>query len=189
MSVIKKFNIQDHLLHRGIDCNVYSMVIDEESNNVYFFLYNLSGQLVGYQKYNPSYEKKGGNRMESKYYNWITDEGSSKKIAVWGLESISPDDKFIFIAEGIFDVARIHQSGYPGIAVLCNDPSNPLKGWLKTLHQKKIVIYDNDKAGQKLKSIGDYCFCVDSGKDLNDLNEIDSKIFLSNCLNSIGFHQ
>ena len=121
----------------------------------------------------------------AKYFNWVGDEGDGKKIAVYGLESVDFKDKYLFITEGIFDVARVHESGYPGIAVLCNNPSDSLKSWLRTLPQKKIVIYDNDKAGKKLISLGDYAYTVESLKDLNDLSPDDAKVFLDGIVSEI----
>ena len=94
-------------------------------------------------------------------------------------------DKYLFITEGIFDIARAHEVGYPGVAVLCNDPNPQLGYWLKTLPQTKIVIYDNDKAGEKLIKLGDYAFSVDTGKDLNDLTPQEAKHFLDGIIQSI----
>lgn len=188
LKLFEYFTIQDHLKERGIDPEKTRVIIDND--DTYFFLYNLSGQMVGYQKYNPHYVKTGQSNLSdprmAKYFTWVSDEDKFKKIAVWGLESVNlMKDNFLFITEGIFDCARVHEAGYPGIAVLCNDPSDSLKGWLKTLPQKKIVIYDNDKAGQKLIKAGDYAFSVSVGKDLNDLSPEDAKSFLDECIKSI----
>jgi hypothetical protein len=147
--------------------------------------------MVGYQKYNPDYEKTGQSNLENprmaKYFTWVSEEGYGRKIAVWGLESLDlMTDKFVFITEGIFDAARIQEAGYPALAVLCNNPSDSLKSWLETLIQKKIVIYDNDKAGRKLMKVGDYSYTVPSGKDANDLSPEEAKIFLKECLEKSG---
>lgn len=40
----------DHLSSRGINPDVTYFVHDEESNNTYFFLYNLSGELCWISK-------------------------------------------------------------------------------------------------------------------------------------------
>lgn len=53
-------------------------------------------------------------------------------------------DKYIFIVEGIFDVARIHETRYHALVMLCNDPNDQVIGWLSTLPQNKIVIYYKD---------------------------------------------
>lgn len=189
MLLFEDFNLLRHLKNRGVDTEKTKVVIDEESGDTFFFLYNLSGQMVGYQKYNPKYPKKGQSKSEDpkkvKYYNWIGNEEHSKKIAVWGLESYSFTDKYLFITEGVFDIARAHEAGYPGIAVLCNDPSPQLRFWLETLPQIKIVIYDNDKAGEKLIKLGDYAFSVEEGKDLNDLSPEDAKKFLDDIIAKI----
>ena len=183
-------SITSHLKGRGVDITKTRTVIDEETEDVYFFLYNLSGQMVGYQKYNPNYEKTGQSGLDNprmaKYFTWVSDEDKGKKIAVWGLESTQFTDKFLFVTEGIFDAARIQEAGYPAIAVLCNNPSDSLKSWISTLPQKKIVIYDNDKAGRKLKKVGDFSYTVPSGKDANDLSPDEAKVFLENCLINSG---
>ncbi len=184
-------DMESHLKERGIDTSKTEIIIDEESNDVFFFLYNLSGQMVGYQKYNPIYDKKGQNSKtlddpkKTKYYNWVGDEDYGKKLAVYGLESYNFNDKYLFITEGIFDIARVHEAGYPGIAVLCNDPTPQLGHWLRTLPQVKIVIYDNDKAGEVLRKFGDCSFSISGGKDLNDLSPKDAKIFLDNIIKEL----
>lgn len=188
-------HLTDHLKQRGINTDETRVIIDEELGDTYFFLYNLTGQMVGYQKYNPNYPKKGQNSAHAadprlvKYFCWVGEEDVNRKIAVWGLESYSFTDKYMFITEGIFDIARAHEAGYPGIAVLCNDPNPQLKYWLETLPQIKIVIYDNDKAGEKLKKLGDYCFSIDGGKDLNDLSPKEAKKFLDNIIKKIEEHE
>lgn len=187
--LFEAYDMVSHLKHRGIDPDKTQVVIDEKTQDVYFYLFNMSGQMVGFQKYNPNYPKQVKNGIDprlAKYFTWVTDEGNGKKIAVWGLETIDMNkDEFFFITEGIFDIARIHEAGYPGIAVLCNDPSESLKNWLYILPQKKIVIYDNDKAGVKLKKIGDLAFTVPTGKDMNDLTPSEAKSFLQDCINKI----
>jgi hypothetical protein len=166
--------------------------MDEETGDTHFFLYNLSGQMVGFQKYNPDYVKTGQSNLEdprmAKYFTWVSEEGLGRKIAVWGLESLDlMTDKFVFITEGIFDAARIQEAGYPAIAVLCNNPSDSLKGWLATLPQKKIVIYDNDGPGRKLIKVGDFSYTVPRDKDVNDLTPEEAKVFLEDCLIKSGF--
>ena len=187
--LFESFDTESHLKGRGVDTNKTRVIIDEETGDTFFFLYNLTGQMVGYQKYNPAYPKKGqkdlGDAKITKYYNWVGDEQDGKKIAVWGLESYDIKSKYLFITEGIFDIARVHEAGYPGVAVLCNDPNPQLAFWLKTLPQTKIVIYDNDIPGRKLRKFGDYAFSVEDVKDLNDLSPEDAKIFLDNIIKTI----
>lgn len=190
--LFENFDVRTHLKERGIDdSKTRYIILDEESGDTFFFLYNLSGQMVGYQKYNSKYPKIGQNSRllsdptKTKYYNCVGDEHRIKKIAVWGLESFKFTDKYLFITEGIFDIARAHEAGYPGIAVLGNNPNPQLGRWLKTLPQIKIVIYDNDKAGEKLRKLGDYSYSVENGKDLNDLSPEDAKIFLDNIIKNL----
>jgi hypothetical protein len=156
---VEKESIKAHLKSRGMDLSRTALVYDEETKTANFFLYNLSGKLIGYQKYNPAGTKnpKSDTPKELwKYFTYATKEGTGSSIAVYGLETYDIKDKYLWITEGIFDVNKIHNAGEPGIAVLANNPSPSLKSWLNTLPQKKIVVCDNDEAGQKLKSVGDY---------------------------------
>lgn len=185
--LFENYDMTEHLRGRGIDPNKTRVIIDEETGDSFFFLYNLSGEMVGYQKYNPNYEKINKVPQLAKYFTWVTDEGRGKKLAVWGLESLEMTHEYVFIVEGIFDAARIQEAGHPAIAVLCNDPSDSLTEWLFTLPQKKIVIYDNDKAGRKLRRVGDFSYTVPTGKDVNDLTPEEAKSFLMDCLSESGF--
>jgi len=191
--MLEKYEIISHLKGRGIDPDKTRVIIDEKTNDVYFFLYNLSGQMVGFQKYNKDYQKTGQSNLDdprmAKYFTWVSEEGRGKAIAVWGLESTIFTDKYLFITEGIFDAARIQEAGYPAIAVLCNNPNDSLKGWLETLPQKKIVIYDNDRAGKRLIRFGDDAYTVPHDKDINDLTPEEAKKFLISCLKKSGFSE
>ena len=189
MSIIRDYviqvlseSIEDHLRSRGLDPNRSTVVVDKKTGYATFLLFNLSGQLVGYQQYNPEGDKKVNGRRKNgkfdmdlaKYFTYIGDEGKTKKIAVWGTDTLYPEDNFMFITEGIFDVVKIHNAGYPGIAVLANRPL-PLRAWFKALGKTVIAIEDNDAAGSNLRSVADLHFTVpDPYKDLGDMpqNEV-----------------
>jgi len=195
MKYLKTYNelvdTKSHLRERGIDPEHNDVFINDKGD-VYFNIYNMSGQMVGYQKYNPNFPKnisQGMNKPDTKYYTYFGEEYKGKKIGAWGIESIKPGDKYLFIVEGIFDAARIHQSGYPAIAVFCNDPSN-LKQWFDILPQIKVVIYDNDKldndpGGKKLIKYGDYAFTVPKGNDMGDLTVFEAQHFIQDIIEEI----
>ena len=139
-----------------------------------FYLYNLSGQIVGYQHYNPTGTKalnqSKADRSLMKYFTWIggTRKSGDKKIGVWGLESYYIGCKRIIITEGLFDAAVFHNYGECAIAILTNDPSKEVLGWLDTLCEEKIVVRDADKAGAKLEKAGNRSLIVPGHKDAND---------------------
>src|ERR1700739_4170099 len=102
-------SIEDHLRSRGIDPQKTAVIMDSHANIATFLLYNLSGQLIGYQQYNPAAAKLKHNDLAGRYYTQVTQEGDhNKKLAVWGLESIHEHDRMFFVTEGIFDCAKIH---------------------------------------------------------------------------------
>lgn len=164
-------DIEQHLRKRGLDPDKIQVIMDKESNIATFLLYNLSGQLVGYQKYNPNGDKKIHNNGQlGKYFSYITKESDkSSKIAVWGVESISKDDPNLFVTEGIFDAVKLRNAGHPTVAVLTNNPKI-LRSWFMALNKRTIAILDNDVAGKKLGNLTDESYTVP--KPFNDLGEM-----------------
>ena len=188
-SKYEKFNEDlDHLSTRGIDPNVTYFVHDDQSNNTYFFLYNLSGECIGYQKYNPDNEKAGGLGWMGRYFTKVHKEATGhSKIAVYGLETYDDKKDYFFVAEGIFDIIKVHNTGEPGIANLGCSLSGQAKNWYNSLSQKKIVIQDRDDAGTELGAIGDYIYTVpEPYKDLGEMPQEEVNEFIRNIKNEIG---
>lgn len=186
-------SMSDHLKGRGLDFSKIQPVVDEESGLATFFLYDLSGRIVGYQTYNPegskAFDQSKADRNLMKYFTWIGGhkKDKDKKIGVWGLETYDWNSPFLFITEGVFDAAPFHNFGIPAISLLSNDPDRQTRGWLKTLPQKIVVIADNDsadgkdkknRAGDKLSSAGDITFYPpEPHKDAGDFWEADKPGF------------
>lgn len=163
-----------HLKSRYLDKDLYpNLVITDKI--VTFYLYNMSGQIIGYQTYNPTALKNGhkdtGNPELSKYVNRITRFGKSAELAVWGLETVNWLTNIVFLTEGIFDAARLHFHGIPALAVLCNNPKH-LRSWINTLPWKTISCIQGDKSGRKLGKYSNYFNVVlPTNKDVGDLSE------------------
>jgi hypothetical protein len=155
-------SLRQHLIDRGLDPGLYNVFVDEAGGQATLWLYNLSGQIVGYQQYNPSGTKSIRNdekhRDSLKYFTYVGDEGDGalragkKKLAVWGLETVSMESRVIFLAEGVFDAVKLHNVGLPAIAVLANDPL-PLRPFLFALGKSVIAVCDDDDAGKRLGSL------------------------------------
>lgn len=162
--------VEDHLRSRGVDLDRTRVVWDEATGNSYFFMYNLSGRLVGYQKYNPNYPKVHKNRPGERYFTDMFQE-SGKQVAVWGLETYRFDLPYVFVVEGIFDAVPLHNLGEPALANLGSSLSREEVKWYRSLPQRKIVVPDNDKAGEELLSIADLVMKVPTGfKDLGEMS-------------------
>lgn len=169
-------SMHEHLLSRFFDPSLYSGVAVTEDTAT-FPLWNLSGQFVGYQTYNPSQPKKEvGDPKLQKYFSWVTKPCASKnaELAVWGLETVHWTDKVLFLTEGVFDAARLHWHGLPAVACLSNNPAH-LTGWLMGLPSRKVACVQGDAAGKKLAKYGHECVMLPEGKDVNDLSEADFK--------------
>lgn len=159
-------NLTEHLKQRHMDLNLHRPIVDEVEDLATFYLWNLSGQLVGYQQYRRSGEKKPQNNpREGKYYTYRRKED----LAVWGLESFNNPGS-LFVTEGVFDACRLTEKGCAAVAVLSNNPSQDVRNWLMSLARRVVVVADNDKAGRMLASCGhEAVFTYE--KDLGDSSE------------------
>lgn len=183
------FDILQHLRDRGVDPEKTEVIMDAENGMATFILYNLSGQLVGYQRYNPrGYKKDHDNTMTAKYYTYVTKEDNkTPKMAVWGVDNIDKDLPYLFITEGIFDAIKVKNAGYPVVAVLSNNPKH-LKPWFAILHKRIIAIIQNDenKAGNALKKFADFWFAVPDGfNDLGDMSQEEASRFLKSVIKQL----
>lgn len=182
-------DIESHLRTRGVDPSQIKVIMDKQNNMATFLLYNLSGQLIGYQRYNPNGNKKEhGDTLAAKYFTWVTKESpATSKLAVWGVENIDKNNPNLYVAEGIFDAVKLKNAGLPAIAVLTNNPKL-LKSWFTILNKHTVSITDNDDAGRKLGNITDETYPVPAGlhteqgtpvKDLGDMSQSQVNKFLS----------
>lgn len=154
-----------NLQERHFPFDVHKVWIDEVEGVAVFSIWNLSGQLVGYQNYRPSADKEKKNHpKEGRYFTFLKDG----KLGVWGLESWS-FSKTLFVTEGIFNAVRLTGRGYSAIATLSNDPVK-LKEWLWIVRKMRpvIVICDPGSAGKKLSKYGHRSITTPDEFDLGD---------------------
>jgi hypothetical protein len=182
-------NIIEHLNQRGVNENNTRFHLNEDKTRAYFPLWNGMGQLIGYQKYYPE-GSKNTKDLENQKYHTIVPNNAFKGNVFWNLDGIDINSiSYLFLTEGIFKSVKIRNLGYPTVALLGNSPSDSAKNQIKLWKSKNIKIIgvlDNDKAGQKLKSVCDtYCTVPNPYKDIDDMPEEEAKKFLENCLNSI----
>lgn len=160
-------DLVQHLKSRHLDFQLHRPMLDEAEVVATFYLYNLSGQLVGYQQYRPLGEKKPQNNpKEGKYFTYR----KQPTLSVWGVESLHLSPQVVFVTEGVFDAARLTNRGYSALAVLSNNPTPDLRNWLRMLNRRVVVVADNDEAGKKLAKFGDYVEYT-TEKDLGDSDE------------------
>ncbi len=174
--------IREHLKERDVPESA-AVIVDERDNYAYFLLYNLSGKIVGLQRYNPSgYKDRSkhyreikhlGSLDESqlKYLTKVTRENVERNVpqlAVYGLHTID-ERKFVFVVEGIFDAVKLESIGMPVIAVLTNAPKK-FRNFFFVLQKTVIVWRDSDKASEEMKQIAD--FSVITHPPYKDLGEM-----------------
>ena len=160
-------DLKQHLQSRHLDLDLHRPMLDDAEGVATFYLYNLSGQLVGYQQYRPTGDKKPNNNPKlGKYYTYR----KQPTLAVWGVESLHLTPNVVFLCEGVFDAARLTKRGYSALAVLSNNPSPDLRNWLTCLNRRVVAVCDNDVAGRKLAKFGDVVLFTEE-KDLGDSDE------------------
>lgn len=175
--VLSPLPLEDHLKSRGMNTNLYHVCYDENEMIASFFLYNLSGQIVGYQQYRPlSKDKKTNNVKEARYFTYLPRQVNG----VFGLEVLNEADKTIYIVEGIFKAAILHRLGFNSIAVLSSTPKQ-LKPWFRIMKQQYdlIAIGDNDSAGKQLIATVKKGF--QSPIDLDEMVDADILALIGKC--------
>ena len=123
--------------------------LDHSAITATFPLYNLSGQLAGFQQYKPLEDKLLNNHpRDCRYFTYL----NRNMQAFWGAEVFSASNT-LFLTEGIFDACRLTKRGVSAIAVLSNNPK-PLLNFLTSLDRPVVAVCDNGAAGKKLAKYG-----------------------------------
>jgi hypothetical protein len=160
--------VAEHLSDRYLDAELHKPVVDEVERVATFYLYNLSGALVGYQQYRPEGEKKPNNNPKAgKYFTYR----HQPTVTLWGVESLHLTPNVVFLCEGVFDAARLTARGVSALAVLSCNTGWDLRNWLGMLNRRVVAVCDGDKAGAMLAKFGDVSLCLLSGKDLGDASD------------------
>lgn len=161
------YTILEHLKDRHVDLNLHRPWIDEDERVAVFYLYNLSGSIIGYQQYRPDADKmKDNHPKEGRYFTYR----KQPTLAVWGVESLHLTPHVVFLTEGVFDAARLTERGYSALAVLTDNPTKDLRNWLSMLNRKVVAVCDNDKAGRRLAKFGDVAVFTED-KDLGEADD------------------
>jgi hypothetical protein len=163
-----RISLTEHLKQRHLNIELHRPIICESEYVATFLIYNLSGQIVGYQQYNPNGSKYIFNdKKEGKYYTYR----KLPTVTIWGVESLKFHSKCIFLTEGIFDAARMTNIERSALAVLSNDCPKDYVNWLQLLNRPIVSVCDNDVAGKKLSKFGNYVEIVPDIKDLGESSD------------------
>jgi len=156
-----------HLKSRHCDLTLHRPWLDEENNVATFPLWNLSGQMVGYQQYRPDASKTQNNDPKLGRYFTLRKQPT---LALFGVESLHLTPKVVFLTEGVFDACRLTERGVSALAVLSCDVNREYRGWLRALNRRVVAVCDNDEAGRKLAKFGDEAVFM-AEKDLGDSSD------------------
>lgn len=150
-----------------MDVDLHRPVLDDVERVATFYLWNLSGQLVGYQQYRPEGEKKPQNNPKAgKYFT----HRKMPTLAVWGVESLFLTPHVLFLTEGVFDAARLTERGVSAVAALSNNPTADFRNWLTCLNRVVVAVCDNDDAGRRLAKFGNVAVYTEE-HDLGDSSD------------------
>lgn len=156
-----------HLQERHLNTSLHKVWLSDEVAT--FPLWNLSGQLVGYQQYRPFASKQPNNDPRNgRYFNCLKGD----RVGVWGLESWSLTNT-LFLTEGVFDAARLTSKNASAVALLSYTVSSSTKKWLHIVkqHRRVVAVCDNDASGSKLASLGTLSHTVSDYKDLGESSD------------------
>ena len=168
---MNELELRQHLVERHLDVSLYSGVWFGEGV-VVFGLWNLMGQLVGYQQYRPHASKTQRNDpKEGRYYTFCSKEGGRGSVTAWGLETVRPGNP-ILLCEGIFDACRLHKAGITALALLGSDPVH-LREWLGLFSQPLVSVVQGDEAGKKLAKYAGTGLQLPQGHDVGSLSQAD----------------
>ncbi len=126
-----------------------------------FPLYTLTGQLVGFQRYNPNGCKK--SQENPKYFTLVKNKNTA-----YGVHLLDTRKRVCFLVEGVFDAMPLHNLKANALAVLSNNPTN-LKSWLNSLGYYLVALCEGDKAGRKLAALADTAVFLPDGRDPGDM--------------------
>ena len=163
--------IRQHLKERHLDLTRSRVLVDDSTDQAFFLCFNLLGQLIGVQKYNPFGVKDGTGDPATDRYSPRFSE-MHKYCHAWGFETFHYRDDVLFIAEGVFDAIRLHNLGLPAVATLTNAPSREFAAYLSLLGRRIIGICDNDEneAGLRLLRVcPEYFITPAPFKDLGEM--------------------
>lgn len=168
-------SIITHLKERHFHIEKYTTVtVSEELGKAFFMLYGFGGELVGYQCYTPHQPKRANHLedIERRYYTYLSKEHTEVKKTVFGLETIKPETKIIFIVEGVFDACRLHNLGLCALALLGCDIEH-IKEQLFLLGIKLVPVCEGDEPGKKLEKLATHeeVIYLPEGLDLGDMTE------------------
>ena len=158
--MLNQTTVLTHLLKRRCNVSLHQPVLDSQVAT--FYLWNLSGQLVGYQQYRPTAPKHHTEPKLARYFTYHQND-----LAVFGLESLCLPGP-VFVVEGVFDACRFTQAGRPALAVLSNSPKPQVREWLRCLGRPTVFVTDGDSAGHQLARRERLSMCCPAGHDPAD---------------------
>ena len=88
-------SLLEHLLSRDLDPEKYTgMHVVEEEELLWVPLWNLSGQLVGYQTYRPKASKNDRALKPElmKYFTYVSKVDNKSRLAAFGFDKLSLDN-------------------------------------------------------------------------------------------------
>lgn len=165
--VAKMSSFLNHLWHRCKQNPESLGVIDHENELYTRLMYNLCGQLVGYQRYNWKATKEKKNQETGRYYTYFTKGFKSISISLMGFEHLKYGET-LYLVEGMFEQATANAYGVNCLAVLSNNPQH-LKNWLYTYPGKIIALCQNDPAGKVLQKMADSAIMLP--QDVDELSK------------------
>lgn len=166
--------VERNLYERGFNehlLNFFNPAIDEDDGVATFYLWNLSGQLKGYQHYRPNATKE--KRNEPKSGRYYTQRPSAKEaVAIGGLETYDWTAP-LFVVEGLFDAVRLWNLGWSCIWT-CGLPDPQVQHWIRNQPKPAIAILDPGVDDAMKKCFTSCCALTIKPEDYNVFTDLGS---------------
>lgn len=178
--------LHKHLQSRGLtNYQQYGMTVTD-NQSLYIPLWNLSGQLVGFQTYIPDGERKHSKNLpatDMKYYTSVSKlRTKQSNVAMFGLSHICKHDRVLFVVEGVFDAISIHNCNRNAVAILGvgSAVNRQIFNQLSVIGYKTVAVCDGDEAGSNLQKYTDDYIILPRNTDANDMHQTTLNTILNN---------
>lgn len=183
--------VKKYCIERGLDSYdiaKFELGYDSVENRLTFPLYNMYGDIVGFNK------RRLEETQEKKYIHSSNSNVFNKSSYLYNIHNIDKTLDYVFITEGVFDVILASKYGLNNVVCTlgCNFTEEHYNILIK-MGLTPVLLYDNDEKGQaSIRSAADLIyskgtyplmFILPSGYDLADF-ALDKKYKLKTIIES-----
>jgi DNA primase len=112
---------------------------DQGVERIVFPVYGLDGKCYGYTG------RASSDKVQPKVRDY---HGLQKRSLLLGLHTVTEEDKYVIVVEGLLDYLNLTQYGYAALAVMHSTLTDHQADILKNIGKPVYLMYDHDEAGR-----------------------------------------